>query len=367
MADGWANNLKKVGDVYHCRIRHKGQEIHRSTGKRTPEGARKWLRALLNAMDGKREGDAPAPTVGELVAFWKEDNAETFSELHIQRAMFDFEKYLLPKFAKVPADQVTSAHITEIRRQLLASSGPSGRRHSKATANLLLRHLRALWNYALAEGLISEVTWAVEKQRIQKKPKVVLPEELIEPFLAHVRESRNPEVIICVMAMLYMGHRESEALQMRWDLFAPDGSTYTPGKWDEDQDDLKSKGGEAVAIDVPPELWGLIQDLAESRKAMPLCPWVLAFQDDEGQWRPHWAHFATYAIKRAGRLVGLPKLSPHRLRGSCATLLARQGVDAFVIQDILRHKDLETTRGYIEVGRKDRRQALEGLWHRKQG
>lgn len=60
-----------------------------------------------------------------------------------------------------------------------------------------------------------------------------------------------------------------------------------------------------------------------------------------------------------GARAGVPHTHPHRFRHTAARLLARNGFDAFMIQAILGHEGLETTRIYVELEREDLERAYE--------
>jgi integrase len=62
--------------------------------------------------------------------------------------------------------------------------------------------------------------------------------------------------------------------------------------------------------------------------------------------------------------LGIKGLTPHRLRGTYATLLSEMGVPVQDIQKIMRHKDIKTTMAYLETNLERVRKAQNDLAQR---
>jgi integrase len=129
--------------------------------------------------------------------------------------------------------------------------------------------------------------------------------------------------------MLGMGLRESEASSARWEWLDMVRQSYTPGQ---------TKGREADPVPVP----GWLQDyLRPLRRSTGL---IVSHEDGTAFARG----FTRSAIREANASVGISNITPHRLRGTFATLLSENGAPIQVVQRVLRHKDVRTTMGYLE-------------------
>lgn len=63
----------------------------------------------------------------------------------------------------------------------------------------------------------------------------------------------------------------------------------------------------------------------------------------------HLKGYTRRIVAEAGVEIGKPGLTPHRLRASCATIHAAQGVNAFQIRDLLRHEQISTSQRYVRM------------------
>lgn len=70
---------------------------------------------------------------------------------------------------------------------------------------------------------------------------------------------------------------------------------------------------------------------------------AFVFPSDKGNTLPRDPKAITRKVKNFMRKNGLPDLSPHDLRHSCATLLLNNGADIKSVQEILGHTDVSTT------------------------
>ena len=70
---------------------------------------------------------------------------------------------------------------------------------------------------------------------------------------------------------------------------------------------------------------------------------AFVFPSDRGENIPRTPNAVTHRVKRFMKANGLPDMSPHDLRHSCATLLLGSGADIKSVQEILGHSNASTT------------------------
>ena len=203
--------------------------------------------------------------------------------------------------------------------------------HGRATANHWLRILKLLVNWAVRREILPRLPWSVTMLKVQKRPRAILPlTTALDWFAAVDRAStRSPSIGVAVRLMLWLGLRESEAITARWEWIDWERGTYTPGK---------TKGREADPL---PMMTWLTDYLSPLRQPEGL----IVRKQDGSAFGPG---FARLAIRLANATCSTKGITPHRLRGTIATLMSEAGVPVQSIQAYLRHKDVRTTMAYLE-------------------
>ncbi|VWD17182.1 tyrosine-type recombinase/integrase [Burkholderia contaminans] len=177
-----------------------------------------------------------------------------------------------------------------------------------------------------------EIPWSVKSLKVQKKPRTTLPVSRVAEWLAAVDDYARdcPGLSIAVRLAFGLGLRESEIITARWDWIDWDRGTYTPGI---------TKGREADPI--PMTDW-LIDYLRARRQ-----PAGLIVSHRRGQ--AYRSGFLRPVLRSANAACQLDGITPHRLRGTFATLLSENGASVSTIQRVMRHKDPMTTLRYLEA------------------
>jgi integrase len=323
-ADMAGFQLFRVGAVWHYRFRVGGKRVQRSTGERSRGKAEEIAFKAYSRERVVKDGGGPVPTLSRLAETWLSVHAPTASPGHV-RAVKTFQQIHLYDLGKMRIDRIRTEHV-ELARGIHLKD------HSPASANHWLRNLKLLFHWAFKRDVIGRIPWRVKMLKLQKRPRSILPVAKTEEWLAAVDTAAGKRSAIptAVRLMLALGLRESEALSARWEWVDWDRQTYTPGI---------TKGREAESLPMPG--W-LADHLAPARKPAGL---VVA-STHGGAYR---AGATRRAIAKANVACGTPGITPHRLRGTFATLLSEAGVPVQDIQKVLRHKDPVTTMGYLEL------------------
>jgi integrase len=308
--------------VWHYRFQVAGVRVQKSTRLTRKGDAEVLADKAHQAALARANGGEPIPTLDDTFGMWLEVNAPIFSAHHV-RGIKTTRRLHLYDLGSLRIDDLTTERIESARNKHLVN-------HARSSANHWLRHIKLVVNWAVKRGVISTLPWKLNHLKVQKRPRPTLPLSIALEWFGHIdRVARKSAIGTAIRLMFGIGLRESEAITARWEWFDWERRHYTPGI---------TKGKEAEPIPLP--TW-LIEHLTPLRRAEGLVTAV------DGKPLP--TGFARQPMRKANSLCGISGITPHRLRGTFATLLSEQGVPIQTIQRIMRHKEWVTTMHYLEV------------------
>lgn len=318
-------NVFKVGGVWHYRFQVAGLRVQKSTRLRNRARAEQLAQQAYDAAVLRANGGEPVPTLSQLGAAWLEVHRPTASSAHIRSVDTFLRLHLHCGLGEKLVDDITTVDVELARNVHLQGRQPG-------SANHWLRILRLLGMWAVKRKIIAALPWKVVKLKVQKRPRAILPIAAARAWFDAIDRAtlRRPAVGTAVRLMFGLGLREGESASARWEWIDWQRQTYTPGI---------TKGREAEPVPMP--AW-LSEHLAPRR-----CAAGLIAPGKLGESLP--AGFSRTAMRTANAFCAVEGITPHRLRGTFATLLSEAGVPIQTIQKVMRHKNPMTTMAYLET------------------
>ena len=186
-----------------------------------------------------------------------------------------------------------------------------------------------------------------KKARLPHVPRWATIEKLLKPSIA-VRE----RVLVALRAL--GGLRRSEVVALDVGDVATDFGLRR----------VLGKGGHEASLPLPALARGMLTEYVQMERAgaAPTEPlFVVTFRTKGGKpsSRRMSGQRIWKIIKDLGRRVGVPELHPHALRHACgAEFLRRTHGNLRVVQEHLRHRDVQTTTVYTKITQEDLQQQL---------
>jgi integrase len=261
--------------------------------------------------------------LGKLVELWIDAHTLELSPSRIE-TMRTFGRLHIPTLLGLYLRELSTRKVEEARNDYLAS-------HSRHSTNLWLNCLNSLVGWAVRCRMIRQKPWVVRRLKVQKKPKVQLPVRQAAAWMAEV-DRLTPEdegLALAVRLCLGLGLRVNEAVKARWEGLDWERKIYTPP-------DVKDRGSNPR-----PVVDWLLAELRPFQTSGFMLPIRPGHPINDKRVR--------YVMSKANQILGLPNITPHRLRGTYATLLTVAGVPIQDVQHALGHASILTTQGYLEV------------------
>jgi integrase len=192
-------------------------------------------------------------------------------------------------------------------------------RVTKVSINSYLRHIKAIFRKAKDDGLIQSVP-KIEFFKTKDPLPVILTEDQKKKVLDYIKEEDPRFYQVCQFA-LFTGCRRSEIISARWENFR--GFTIK----------VIGKGNKERTVPLVPKAKKV---MGRPKKDGPIF------------WQAHPDTYTHY-FKKYARACGVHGVSFHKMRHTAATSMLEAGVDINVVQKVLGHTDIATTKIYAHV------------------
>lgn len=312
------------GKAWHYRFQVAGARVQRSTretvkGRADKVAAKAYDEAVIRANGGK-----PVPLLSDLVVEWLDMHALIASANHL-RSVETWSRLHMYDLAGMRVDRIETPQVERARVKHLES-------HSHASTNHWLRILKLVCNWAVKRKELSSVQFKVSMIKVQKRPRSILPADAAQDWFEAVDKAakRSPSIATAIRLMFGLGLRAGEAAGARWEWIDWERKTYTPGE---------TKGREAEPVPMADWLIEHLQKVGRQPEGL------IALREDG---KPHAEGFARSVMQVANARCKTKGITPHRLRGTFATMLSEAGVPIQTIQKVMRHKSPLTTMAYLE-------------------
>ncbi len=263
---------------------------------------------------------------------------------------------LLPHFDETPLQEVTALQITAYLKWLRTDYRT---KYGKPPAEKTIKHhyniLRIAFNYAEKHDLIVKNPMRkVASPKVTKRKVDALSKEETAIFFAAL-ESCELDFRCMLQLMITAGLRRGECLGLQWQDIDFDALTLSVQRnavYTKASGVIIGAPKTATSIRTIPLMNGTAALLKEyqrrqrERFAQENMDEVFLFCREKDPFQPREPTKLTYKIKRFFEKAGLPDMSPHDLRHSCASLLLASGADIKSVQEIMGHADASTTLNY---------------------
>ncbi|HPO09709.1 MAG TPA: site-specific integrase [bacterium] len=343
--------LLKKGEVWYARNREGGRDRLRkvdATGKRDAE----QIVHLMNEREekarygGSRFDPGAVPTLGEVLpGYLGYSQARHSWKWHESIAGY-VRKYFDPLLHH-RLNEIGRGDVQDWQNSLLRTG------LKRASVNRIVGILSTLYTYAIDHDLI-DPQWRPQIKKLkEERPPIRWFRDDEVRALFEVAPQLGDEVALFVHLGIQAGLRLQEILSLRYiDVDRTHGQVIIAAHED---DGFRPKSRQERRVPVHPDLWPLLNRISSGRYFPPGPRGALEGNGHRVDFRKPWNDL----MRCAGIEI---HSSPHAMRHTFGTWLARNGCSAFEIQALMGHSSVMVSERYIHlVGGPGLRRAIETL------
>jgi len=306
---------------------------------RAQEKARTWFLTATTLATGEHVSHRGGYTVNQCCLDYLK-HLERRGAPDYRHTKYDLDAYVAPKLGVLQVARLTRPKLEEWRADIAASPRRTNRKHKqdnqphiqteedlrkrRATANRIMRRLRAALNLALEEGRVyaNPMAWKVlPYENVEVARAIFLSEKDQRTFVNACAQEKDFQLV--VRAGLYTGARYGELGRLNVADFNSSAGTLFVAK---------SKGGQQRYVHLDPEAMRFFREACVNRD-----PGEEMFLRKSGE---PWAKDSQKKpMRRACMLAKIKPFGFHQLRHSAASRWITLGVSLKVVAEQLGHVD----------------------------
>jgi len=269
-------------------------------------------------------------------------------------AMYGFMmRVALPYLGDKRLREITAVDIMRYLQYLREEyRAPDGRVLSEKSVKHHYDILRIIFNYAeKQEAIEKNPIKKVDAPRTVKRPVEALTQDQARIFFRELRGCKI-EYRCMMLLMATAGIRRGECLGLQWRDFDFEENIFHIERnvtYTKQSGIVVAEPKTPCSIRTIPLMNAVKCELVllklEAHRKHPneILTSAYLFEGKESPFLPRDPNTATRKVREFMKRIGLPGISPHDLRHTCATLLLENGADIKSVQEILGHADASTT------------------------
>jgi len=281
--------------------------------------------------------------------FYDRLKAANLSPRSIEKRTLEYNNYLKSRFENIPIGKITTEQCRELRNSLMNDYDLS-----LSYARSVWAGFKAVMNYANKHyKLLYDPTLPIEPIPRVKPKATYITRELFDEKVENIENETSKNL---TKLLFYSGLRIGEALALQWSDYDRDKGELIISKTLDLQhrkirNTVKTNSSAGI-VPLPSHIRKLLNDLYEYKSNN-----FKYFSDDYyifGDLKP-WSYTTyTFHFKSV-----FPDIRIHSLRHSYATYLINNGVDMYVLMELMRHSNInETIQTYSHLYTNKKQEAM---------
>lgn len=310
--------------------------------------AEKFERATLQELELKELTGSQAQNYAydEIYGFWYADASQRKRSTSLEKDRQMHRDFVSPEIGTLKINEISSLHFQKIINKMIHDG------LSKSSANKVIEHFKAVFNYSYSNELIARnPARNVKKFKLPKKEMKYLSKEDVDKLLTYTHHKYQGEhrwKHVLYLTFFLTGERLGEVLALQWNqIYFDEDAILVNQIWCSKENKLvgTTKGKKDLRLPLNSVLKKELASIRNSRKG----DFIFSQNGD----RPIDAsNFRSRMWFNDLEEAGIPRIRIHDSRHTYASLFMMNGGDIYDLKMLLNHSTVAMTEKYAKLSPK---------------